>query len=50
VTQKQKEGAKKPIRKKHENRCRRIMEDLFKAPFTSVRPEFLKYHIKVILP
>jgi len=35
---------KKPIRKKHENRCRRIMEDLFKAPFTSVRPDFLKYH------
>ena len=36
-------SAKKPIRKKHEMRCRRILEDLFRAPFTTIRPDFLKY-------
>ena len=35
---------RKTITKKHESECRRIMEDLFKAPFTSIRPDFLKYH------
>jgi hypothetical protein len=34
---------KKRIPKKHETRCRIIMENLFKAPFVSVRPDFLKY-------
>lgn len=34
---------KKPEFKKHENRCRVIMETLFRAPFTSVRPDFLLY-------
>jgi hypothetical protein len=34
---------RKAIPKKHESRCRFIFESLFKAPFTSVRPDFLKY-------
>jgi len=34
---------KKPIHKKHEVRCRRILEDLFHKPFTSIRPDFLRY-------
>jgi hypothetical protein len=34
---------RKTIPKKHETRCRVIMENLFKAPFISVRPDFLKY-------
>jgi hypothetical protein len=34
---------KKRIPKKHETRCRIIMENLFKASFISVRPDFLKY-------
>ena len=34
---------RKPILKKNETRCRRILEDLFQKPFTSVRPNFLKY-------
>jgi len=36
---------KKPttVPKKHEQRCRIIMENLFKAPFPSIRPDFLKY-------
>lgn len=34
---------KKSIPKKHEIRCRIIMEQLFKAPFVSIRPDFLKY-------
>lgn len=34
---------KKTIPKKHETRCRIIMEELFKAPFKMVRPDFLKY-------
>ena len=29
--------------KKHEQRCRIIMETIFRAPFTSVRPDFLLY-------
>jgi hypothetical protein len=33
------------ILKKHESRCRAILENLFKAPFTSVRPDFLKYPV-----
>ena len=36
-------NGKKRIPKKHETRCRIIMENLFKAPFVSVRPDFLKY-------
>lgn len=31
------------IPKKNEHRCRQIMEYLFKVPFPSVRPDFLKY-------
>lgn len=34
---------KKRIPKKHETRCRIIMENLFRTPFISVRPDFLKY-------
>ena len=34
---------KRPEFKKHENRCRMIMETIFRAPFTSVRPAFLLY-------
>jgi hypothetical protein len=34
---------RKVIPKKHETRCRIIMENLFKAPFISIRPNFLKY-------
>ena len=34
---------KKPILKKNEVRCRRILEDLFHKPFTSIRPNFLRY-------
>lgn len=33
----------KKIYKKNETRCRMILEDLFRAPFPSVRPDFLKY-------
>lgn len=36
-------NGKKRIPKKHETRCRIIMENLFRAPFISVRPDFLKY-------
>ena len=39
-----KKAGKKRIPKKHETRCRIIMENLFKAPFVSVRPDFLKYN------
>lgn len=35
---------KRAIPKKHEHRCRYIFEQIFKKPFTSVRPDFLKYH------
>ena len=35
--------SQKRIPKKHETRCRIIMENLFKSPFISVRPDFLKY-------
>jgi hypothetical protein len=35
---------KKPIYKKHEQRSRLILENLLHAPFTSIRPNFLKYH------
>lgn len=38
-----KSQSKKRIPKKHETRCRIIMENLFRAPFVSVRPDFLKY-------
>jgi Ca2+/Na+ antiporter len=34
---------RKTIPKKHETRCRIILENLFKLPFVSVRPDFLKY-------
>jgi Ca2+/Na+ antiporter len=34
---------KKSIPKKHETRCRIILENLFKSPFISIRPDFLKY-------
>jgi hypothetical protein len=34
---------KKRILKKHETRCRAILEDLFEQPFTSIRPDFLRY-------
>lgn len=34
---------RKRILKKHETRCRAILEDLFQSPFTSIRPDFLKY-------
>lgn len=34
---------RKTIPKKHETRCRIIMENIFKAPFVSIRPDFLKY-------
>jgi hypothetical protein len=34
---------KKRILKKHETRCRKILEELFEQPFTSIRPDFLKY-------
>jgi len=34
---------RKTIPKKHETRCRLIMENIFKAPFVSIRPDFLKY-------
>jgi hypothetical protein len=34
---------KKSIPKKHETRCRIILENLFKSPFISIRPNFLKY-------
>lgn len=34
---------KKTIPKKHETRCRVILENLFKIPFTTVRPDFLRY-------
>ena len=36
-------NGKKRIPKKHETRCRIIMENLFRSPFISVRPDFLKY-------
>ena len=36
-------NGKKRIPKKHETRCRIIMENLFRSPFVSVRPDFLKY-------
>ena len=34
---------KKSIPKKHETRCRIILENLFKSPFVTIRPDFLKY-------
>ena len=34
---------KKRIPKKHETRCRIILEKLFKSPFITIRPDFLKY-------
>ena len=34
---------RKSIPKKHETRCRVILENLFRAPFISIRPDFLKY-------
>jgi hypothetical protein len=34
---------RKTIPKKHETRCRIILENLFKSPFISIRPDFLKY-------
>ena len=34
---------RKAIPKRHEARCRFIMETIFQAPFKSVRPDFLKY-------
>jgi len=34
---------KKPILKKHESRARLVFENIFKVPFKSVRPNFLKY-------
>jgi hypothetical protein len=34
---------KKKILKKHETRCRAILENIFEKPFTSVRPDFLRY-------
>lgn len=34
---------KKQIHKKHEEKSRAILERVLKAPFTSVRPAFLKY-------
>jgi hypothetical protein len=34
---------RKTIPKKHETRCRLIMENTFRAPFISIRPDFLKY-------
>lgn len=38
-----KKGKKgKRVPKKHETECRRIVEDIFKTPFSSVRPNFLK--------
>lgn len=36
-------NGKRRIPKKHETRCRIIMENLFRSPFVSVRPDFLKY-------
>ena len=36
-------NGKRRIPKKHETRCRIIMENLFRTPFVSVRPDFLKY-------
>lgn len=35
---------KKKILKKHETRCRQILEEHLKTSFPSVRPDFLKYH------
>lgn len=32
----------KRVPKKHETECRRIVESIFKTPFSSVRPNFLK--------
>lgn len=32
----------KRVPKKHETECRRIVESIFKTPFSSVRPDFLK--------
>jgi hypothetical protein len=34
---------KKRIHKKHEQRCRLILETILRAPFPSVRPDFLRY-------
>ena len=36
-------NGRKRIYKKHEQRSRVILENLLKAPFTSIRPDFLKY-------
>lgn len=33
---------KKRVPKKHETECKRIIENIFKTPFTTVRPNFLK--------
>jgi len=33
---------KKAVPKKHEQRCRVILENLFRAPFPSIRPDFLR--------
>ena len=34
---------KRKIPKKHETRCRIILENLFRTPFITIRPDFLKY-------
>lgn len=39
----EKPSKKKVILKKHESRCRNILEQIFQSPFTSVRPDFLRY-------
>jgi hypothetical protein len=43
LAQSSKGRKRRPNLKKHENRCRVIMETIFRAPFTSVRPDFLLY-------
>lgn len=39
----QKGPKRKVILKKHESRCRNILEQIFQSPFTSIRPDFLRY-------